>query len=168
LVDRLLLAAEAGGRIGSVIETLLLQALAQHQQGRTPAALAALEHALTLAEPDGYVRIFVDEGPRMAELLDAAVKCGIVVGFVRALLPRFGAAEQRARSEQSFIKVEPLSERELDVLRLLASDLDGRDIARELTVSLSTMRTHTGSIFNKLGMSSRCAAVRRAEELRLL
>ena len=65
-------------------------------------------------------------------------------------------------------ELEPLSERELEVLRLLASDLDGPDIARELTVSLSTMRTHTRSIFNKLGVNSRRAAVRRAEELRII
>jgi LuxR family transcriptional regulator, maltose regulon positive regulatory protein len=168
LLDRLLLAAEDGGRIGSAIEILLLQALAHQQHGHPPAALASLERSLTLAEPEGYVRIFVDEGPIMAELLDAAVKRGIATGYVRALLPRFGAAEQRARSEQPSLEVEPLSERELDVLRLLASDLDGPDIARELTVSLSTMRTHTRSIFNKLGVNNRRAAVRRAEELRII
>jgi LuxR family transcriptional regulator, maltose regulon positive regulatory protein len=66
------------------------------------------------------------------------------------------------------VELEPLSERELEVLRLLASDLDGPDIARELTVSLSTMRTHTRSIFNKLGVNNRRAAVRRAEELRII
>jgi LuxR family maltose regulon positive regulatory protein len=168
LLDGLLLAADDGGRVGSVIEILLLQALAQHQHGRTPAALASLERALTLAEPEGYVRLFVDEGPKLAELLHAAIKRGIAVGYVRELLPRFGVPEYAARSKQSSINVEPLSERELDVLRLLASDLGGPDIARELTVSLSTMRTHTRSIFNKLGVSSRRAAVRRAEELDLL
>jgi LuxR family transcriptional regulator, maltose regulon positive regulatory protein len=145
-----------------------LQALAHQQHGRTAAALASLERALALAEPEGYVRIFVDEGPRMAELLQAAVKRGIAIDYVRALLPRFGAAEQRARSEQPSSEVEPLSERELDVLRLLASALDGPDIARELTVSLSTMRTHTRSIFNKLGVNNRREAVRRAEELRII
>ncbi|HZB96286.1 MAG TPA: LuxR C-terminal-related transcriptional regulator [Herpetosiphonaceae bacterium] len=170
LLDRLLRAAEDGGRTGSVIEILVLQALAQHQHGRTPAALASLERALTLAEPEGYVRIFVDEGPGMAELLNAAVKKGIAPDYVRHLLARIGRPELRAASQQGFfqIQAESLSERELDVLRLLASDLDGPDIARELTVSLSTMRTHTRSIFNKLGVSSRRAAVRRAEELRLL
>ena len=85
----------------------------------------------------------------MAELLHAAVKRGIAPGYVRALLQRFGAAEPKPQSTS--VEVEPLSERELDVLRLLASDLDGPDIARELTVSLSTMRTHTRSIFNKPG-----------------
>src|SRR5437763_845717 len=98
----------------------------------------------------------------------AAVKRGTALGYLRALLPKFGAAEQRARSERPSIEVEPLSQRELDVLRLLASDLDGPGIARELTVSLSTMRTHTRSIFNKIGVSSRRAAVRRAQEIGLL
>jgi DNA-binding CsgD family transcriptional regulator len=101
-------------------------------------------------------------------LLHAGVKRGITIGYVHTLLPRFGAAEQRARSERPSIEVEPLSERELDVLRLLASDLDGPGIARGLTVLLSTMRTHTRSIFNNLGVNNRRAAVRRAEELRII
>jgi LuxR family maltose regulon positive regulatory protein len=168
LLDRLQLAAEDGCRSGSVIEILVLQAIGQHQHGRTPAALASLERALTLAEPEGYVRMFVDEGPRMAELLHAAVKKGIAPEYVRQLLSRI--SEPRKLDETPSVQhlAEPLSARELHVLRLLASDLDGPDIARELTVSLSTMRTHTRSIFNKLGVSSRRAAVRRAEELRLL
>ena len=100
--------------------------------------------------------------------MEAAIKHGILLSYVRHLLARFRAPEDRAPAEQALVKVEPLSERELDVLRLLATDLDGPDIARELTVPLSTMRTHTRSIFNKLGVSSRRAAVRRAEELDLL
>ena len=104
----------------------------------------------------------------MTALLEAAAKHGNALGCVRQLVARFRAPEDRAPAEQAFVEVEPLSERELDVLRLLATDLDGPEIARELTVSLSTMRTHTRSIFNKLGVSSRRAAVRRAEELDLL
>ena len=168
LLDRLLLAAEDGGRTGSLIEILVLQALALQSRRHMDAALVPLERALRLAEPEGYVRVFVDEGPPIASLLQAARRHGIAPKYVRQLLASIGEPENRAPSEQGFIKVEPLSERELDVLRLLASELDGPDIARELTVSLSTMRTHTRSIFNKLGVSSRRAAVRRAEELRLL
>jgi LuxR family maltose regulon positive regulatory protein len=99
-------------------------------------------------------------------LLTAAAKRGIAPGYVRQLLAKFRFNEDRVATNGSL--AEPLSERELDVLRLLATDLDGPEIARELTVSLSTMRTHTRSIFNKLGVSSRRAAVRRAEELDLL
>ncbi|MDQ3809021.1 MAG: LuxR C-terminal-related transcriptional regulator [Chloroflexota bacterium] len=165
-LERLLQAAEDGRRTGSVIEILVLQALAQQTRGNMPAALVPLERALSLAEPEEYIRTFVDEGPPMAALLDAAVKHGILLSYVRRLLARSREAQDTPPAKQGLS--EPLSERELDVLRLLATDLDGPEIARELTVSLSTMRTHTRSIFNKLGVSSRRAAVRRGEELDLL
>ena len=166
LLERLLNAAEAGGRTGSVIEILVLQALAQQLRGDIPAALVPLERALTLAEPEGYVRIVVDEGPPMAVLLEAAAARGISPSYVRRLLSAFGNTEDRAPAKQNLI--ERLSERELDVLRLLATDLDGPDIARELVVSLNTVRTHTKNIYAKLGVNNRRAAVRRAEELDLL
>jgi LuxR family maltose regulon positive regulatory protein len=125
-----------------------------------------LERALALAEPEGYVRVFVDEGPPMAALLEEAAKRRIAPGYARRLLTAFGPAEVSAPVEQPLI--EPLSERELDVLRLLATDLGGPEIARELVVSLNTVRTHTKSIYGKLGVNNRRAAVRRAEELALL
>lgn len=166
LLERLLRAAEAGGRAGSVIEILALQALVHRARGDLPAALAPLERVLALAEPEGYVRIFADEGPPMATLLDAAAKRGIAPRAVRRLLAAFGEAEGGTPAERDLI--EPLSERELDVLRLLGTDLDGPAIARELVVSLNTMRTHTRKIYAKLGVNSRRAAVRRAAELALL
>ena len=134
------------------------------------AALVPLERALTLAEPEGYVRMFVDEGPRMVALLQAAAKRGIAPGYVQRLLADFhpGTAAGEPRARQNSIEIEPLSERELDVLRLLATDLDGPEIASQLMVSLNTMRTHTKSIYTKLGVNSRRAAVHRAEELALL
>ena len=144
----------------------MLQALAHQARGDIPAALVPLERALTLAEPEGYVRIFVDEGPPMAALLEAAAKRGIAPDYVRRLLAAFGTAEDSTPAKQDL--VEPLSERELDVLRLLGTDLDGPDIARELVVSLNTVRTHTKNIYAKLGVNNRRAAVRRAEELDLL
>lgn len=166
LLDRLLLAAKEGERAGSILEILVLQALARYAQGDISAALMALQHALTLAEPEGYVRMFVDEGPPMATLLEKAAKHGIAPNYVRRLLAAFGEAEEQAPVKQALI--EPLSERELDVLRLLRTDLNGPEIARELIVSLNTLRTHTKNIYNKLGVNSRRAAVRRAEELDLL
>jgi LuxR family transcriptional regulator, maltose regulon positive regulatory protein len=165
LLHRLLEAAEAGERTGSVIEILVLQALAHQMQGNLPAALASLSHALTLAEPEGYVRMFVDEGPAMAVLLENAAKHGIASNYVRHLLAAFGVTEDRPPSNQ--VLIEPLSERELDVLRLLRTDLSGPDIARELMVSLNTLRTHTKNIYDKLGVNNRRAAVHRAEELGL-
>jgi ATP-dependent transcriptional regulator len=166
LLERLLRAAEEGARTGSVIEILVLQALAHQTRGDLPAALGSLERALTLAEPEGYVRVFVDEGAPMASLLRAAAKQRISSSYVRRLLAAVDTTEDRTPVKQGLI--EPLSERELDVLRLLGTDLDGPDIARELIVSLNTVRTHTKHIYAKLGVNNRRAAVRRAEELDLM
>ena len=167
LLERLLTAAEDGGRTGSVIEILLLQTLSHQLRGDIPAALAPLERALALAEPEGYVRVFVDEGPPVAELLEAVADQGIAASYVRRLLTAFDSKAKRGTQRETGL-VEPLSERELDVLRLLGTDLGGPDIARELVVSLNTVRTHTKNIYAKLGVNNRRAAVRRAEELHLL
>ncbi|HEY0602831.1 MAG TPA: LuxR C-terminal-related transcriptional regulator [Herpetosiphonaceae bacterium] len=166
LLARLLHASEGGERMGSAIEILVLQALAHHMQGNIAAALMPLSRALTLAEPEGYVRIFVDEGPRMEVLLEHAAKQGIVPSYVDQLLSAFGKPE--VRSPANRVLIEPLSERELEVLRLLGTDLSGPEIARELMVSLNTLRTHTKNIYDKLGVNSRRAAVHRATELKLL
>jgi LuxR family maltose regulon positive regulatory protein len=165
LLDRLLPAAEDGKRTGHVIEILMLRSLAQQALGDVPAALACLERALTLGEPEGYVRVFVNAGPPMASLLSVAAKQGIARNYVRRLLAAAGETAHDRPVKQDLI--EPLSERELDVLRLLGTDLDGPAIAHELSVSLNTMRTHTKNIYAKLGVTSRRAAVRRAEELDL-
>ena len=165
LLGRLLRAAEEGQRTGSIIEILVLQALAHQARDDIPAALASLRRAVTLAEPEGYVRIFVDEGLPMASLLRAAAKQGIARTYVRRLLAAVNKTEDGAPANQALI--EPLSERELDVLRLLRTDLDGPEIARELIVSLNTVRTHTRNIYAKLGVNNRRAAVRRAAELDL-
>jgi ATP/maltotriose-dependent transcriptional regulator MalT len=165
LLERLLRAAEEGQRAGSVIEILVLQALAHQARDDVPAALASLGRALTLAEPEGYVRIFADEGPPMASLLRAAAKQGIAPSYVRRLLAAVNKTGDGTPVSQGLI--EPLSERELDVLRLLGTDLGGPDIARELVVSLNTVRTHTKNIYAKLGVNNRRAAVRRAKELDL-
>ena len=165
LLERLLRAAEEGQRTGSVIEILVLQALARQARGDIPAALASLRRALTLAEPEGYARIFADEGPPMASLLRAAAKQGIAPRYVRRLLAAVNKTEDSTPASQGLI--EPLSERELDVLRLLGTDLGGPEIARELVVSLNTVRTHTKNIYAKLGVNNRRAAVRRARELDL-
>jgi LuxR family maltose regulon positive regulatory protein len=166
LLERLLEAAEAGGRTASVIEILVLQALASQMEGDIPAALVPLQRALTLAEPEGYVRMFVDEGSSMAILLEAVAKRGITLNYVHHLLAASGKVEIRTPVKQPLS--EPLSDRERDVLRLLGTDLDGPDVARALMVSLSTLRTHTRNIYTKLEVNSRRAAVRRAEELHLL
>ena len=159
-LERLLLRADEGGRTGHVIEILVLQALALQAPGPIPAALTCLERALTLAEPEGYVRVFVDEGPPIGSLLRAAEKQGTTRDYVRRLLAAVSQTRQDSPGRQALI--DPLSERELDVLRLLGTELDGPAIARELMVSLNTVRTHTKNIYTKLAVTNRRAAVRRA------
>jgi LuxR family maltose regulon positive regulatory protein len=172
LLARLLQAAEEGGRNGSVIETLILQSLAHEAQGNRPRALGSLERALALAEPEGYVRTFVDEGEAMRVLIEkqAHNRDHPLSDYVDKLLGAFPqpvTAPKSTISHQGSDTIEPLSERELEVLKLLRSELSGPEIAQQLIVSLNTLRTHTKSIFNKLGVNNRRAAVRRAEELNL-
>ncbi|NTU77935.1 MAG: helix-turn-helix transcriptional regulator [Chloroflexales bacterium] len=176
LLQRLLEAAEAGGRTGSAIEILAVQALAHQAHGDIPAALLSLAHALTLAEPEGYVRMFVDEGTPMAALLKRIQDAGgRMQDYAAQLLAAFSTelAHPGATSAHppSFIPhplVEPLSQRELAVLRLLATELSGPEIARALVIGLSTVRTYTKSIYGKLNVTSRRAAVQRAAELGLI
>jgi LuxR family maltose regulon positive regulatory protein len=108
LLERLLNAAEAGGRMGSVIEILLLQALAYEAQGDTSRALAPLERALRLAEPEGYIRTFVNEGPPMAHLLSEAAARGMVADYIHKLLAAFASEEQKSENEASVFPA-PLS-----------------------------------------------------------
>ncbi len=177
LLERLLQAAEAGGRNGSVIEILILQALAYQAQGDQLCALAPLERALSLAGPEGYARIFVDEGEAMRVLIsdfkltNEKREYPELLGFVNKLLATFPES-QEAITQSKIVNrkskmAEPLSEREKEVLKLLRSELSGPEIAERLIVSLNTLRTHTKSIFNKLGVNNRRAAVRRAEELEI-
>ena len=167
LLDRLLAAAEAGGRLGTVIEVEILRALAHQASNDGRAAVAAIEHAVDLAEPDRWARMFLDAGPPVAAVLRALAERRPRAEFVRALLAATsGAVAPAATASQPL--VDPLSDRELDVLRLLGSELDGPAIARELVVSLNTVRTHTKHIYTKLGVNNRRSAVGRAHQLGLL
>jgi LuxR family maltose regulon positive regulatory protein len=165
LLERLLTAARDGHRTGSVIEILVLQALDRHARNDLPGALAALEDALALAEPEGHVRVFLDEGTGMVGLLRIAVREGRARRYAERLLSA-GVPPARSAPPRGGL-VEELSTRELDVLRLLRSDMSGPDIARELMVSLNTFRTHTKNIYAKLAVNNRREAVRRAAELGL-
>jgi LuxR family maltose regulon positive regulatory protein len=173
LLARLLEAAEAAGWMGKAIEILVLQALAFQGQGHADHALMALERALTLAEPQGYVRTFVDEGTPIALLLQEAVARGAAPGYAERLLDAFEAWEPRTEEDSrthppTFALVDPLTERELEVLRLLPTDLSGPEIAAELVVSINTVKTHIKRIYSKLNVHSRHEAVQRATELDLL
>ena len=165
-LECLLTSAEAGGRQGTSLEILVLLAVARKRQGDIGAAMDALSRALELAEPEGFARTFTDEGPTMASLLSAAAKRGVAPSYATRLLGSTNPAPRESARHEAL--VDPLSDRELEVLRLLASELSGPEIARHLVVSLNTVRTHTKNIYSKLGVGSRREAVRRADELGLL
>jgi LuxR family maltose regulon positive regulatory protein len=171
LLERLQKAAEERGGKGSVIEILVLQTMAYQAQGNHTAALLSLENALALAEPQGYVRIFLDDGPSIMELLSEAVSRGFMSDYTGRLLAAF-ESERLISADKPVLTfsqplIEPLSQRELEVLKLLRSDLSGPEIAQQLSVSINTFRTHTKNIFIKLGVNDRRAAIRRAEGLEL-
>ena len=171
LLARLLEVAETAGANGYVIEILVLQALAQHAQRKTDPSLNALERALSLAEPQGYVRIFVDEGASMAPLLRQTIAGGIAVDYAGRLLATLESEmreKRRATTPAPSSMVEPLSERELEVLRLLTTHLSSTEIAQELLISANTVRSHIKSIYGKLSVHSRKDAVQRARELEVL
>ena len=163
LLLRLHQAATSAGRGGSLIEILFLQAITSAAQDRGKEALSALAQALSLAEPEGFVRIFLDEGPPMAELLRRAVVQDLHTPYALHLLE---ALAEAATAPQPLI--EPLSERELEVLRRVAAGYSNKEIAQELVVEISTVKRHISNIYGKLEVESRTQAVARARELGLL
>lgn len=161
--------------MGSVMEILLLQALAYEAQGNIPLALAPLERALALAEPEGYVQIFTDEDKPMVRLLSEAAAHRFMPDYVGRLLARDKPAEQK-REEKPFRPpapavqplIEPLSERELEILQLIAQGLSNSEISARLFLALSTVKGHNRNIFGKLEVQRRTEAVARARDLGLL
>ncbi|MCG2802461.1 MAG: LuxR C-terminal-related transcriptional regulator [Cellulomonas sp.] len=169
LLTKLRESAEAAGRAGSLVEIQLLTALVQDAQGRRSQALQSLADAWAhTPEPDGYARLFLDEGEPMAALLRDAVERGPGGEPARRLLGLDVPGKVDGSTHPASSSAEPLSERERQVLRLLDSDLTGPQIARELFVTLNTLRSHTKRIFTKLDVTSRRAAVRLARERGLL
>lgn len=173
LLHRLLEVAEAGEHIARVIEILILQAVAFQVKADMDCAMPALERALVLAESGGYIRIFVDEGQPMAGLLRVALLRGMAPDYVRCLLAAFPAEESgqtavaTTYADQSDL-VEPLSERELEIVQKIAEGLTNPEIAERLYLSLNTVKVHTRNIYGKLGVHNRTQAVAKARELRLL
>jgi LuxR family maltose regulon positive regulatory protein len=173
LLQRLFKAAEAREHTSRTIEVLNLQSLALQTQGDPDRAIATLERALTLAEPGGFIRVFVDEGPLMAHLLYKVLSRGIAPDYVRRLLAAFPVTEPEQTDVSRILTsnselIEPLSERELEVLALLAEGLTNREVASRLFLALNTVKAHTGNIYGKLGVHNRTQAVARARVLGLL
>jgi LuxR family maltose regulon positive regulatory protein len=188
LLDRMHASAERAGRAGSLLEIRVLLALAHHARGDRPRAVATWVGAVAgTPEPDSHVRLHLDEGPAMQALLGDVVDPRRVPGHegghhehgeheddaaarerARRLLERSRTPSAPPPTAARQALVEPLSQRELDVLRLLDTELAGPQIARELYVSINTLRTHTRRIFTKLDVTSRMSAVRRAHELGLI
>jgi LuxR family maltose regulon positive regulatory protein len=175
LLANLLSTAEEAKAGRYIIELLLLQALVRQLKGESRQALSSMERALTLAEPEGYTRSFIEPGPVMADLLRGCIAEGIAVTYAGKLLDAI-QADGRDRAglptsggeAQDLRYLDPLSERELEVLRLLTTSLTQREIAEELFISLNTLRSHVKSIYSKLNVHNRMAAVRRAQDLDLL
>jgi LuxR family maltose regulon positive regulatory protein len=179
ILEDLRQAAESSELMGTLIEVLVLRALAYQIQGDSAHAIANLERALSLAQPEGYVRIFVDEGPAMAALLSRVLEAQTAkqpkeysLDYVRSLLSALGqpTADVPARTRSAAVPPvrETLSEREIDVLRLLAVGLSNQEIADQLVLAVSTVKWHIYNIFNKLDVRSRTQAIVRATELNLL
>jgi LuxR family maltose regulon positive regulatory protein len=167
LAGRLLASAEPAGRMGRVIETLALRALIYQAQGDDRRALDNLGRALALAEPEGYLRLFVNEGAPMACLLEAARERGLQPVYASKLLAAFPGEPDAAPLPHPDL-VELLTERELEVLRLMAQDLTYEQVAQRLVVSVNTVRFHVKGLYGKLGVEKRAAAVDKARTLGLL
>ncbi len=184
LLGRRLVAAEAGERWGSAIGILVLLALAHQASGDRSAALVSLERALRLAAPEGYVRTFVDEGPAMWTLLRAAQERRILPEYVDRLLDAFEGGPEPANAHgkmsptgglitsesarSTLALAEPISEREIEVLRLIGAGYSNQEIADTLVIALGTVKKHVNNLYGKLAVSSRTQALARARALGLL
>ncbi len=163
----LLKVAESEGRMGVLIEVLALESLTHWRRGERAGAMIALERALRLAEPEGYIRLFADLGLPMARVLQEAYARQVMPNYIERLLVAFRDLGSLASpTKQSFPQA--LSPRELQVLQMIAGGLTNREIAEQLVISSETVKKHTGTIYSKLGVSSRTQAAARARELHLL
>ena len=182
-LGNLLQLAERQGRMGSTIEILMLQTQALYASGEMKQAIEWFSRTLSLAEPEGYVRLFVDEGVPMAHLLmqmrnrlldgQRSSPDRILLDYVKKLLAAFGTSSNQNMSQPSGLKpsnihVEPLSERELEVLRLIVAGCSNREIADRLVIAVSTVKWYVNVIYSKLQVESRTKAIARARELNIV
>jgi LuxR family maltose regulon positive regulatory protein len=154
------------------IQILILRALAENALGREDAALGVLLQALALAEPGGLIRIFVDEGEPMAQLLLEAATHRIMPDYIGKLLTVFEAEKRKSEDKPDLPPaqplIEPLSQRELEILKLIAHGLSNREVGERLFLALDTVKGHNRRIFDKLQVQSRTEAIARAREIGLL
>jgi LuxR family maltose regulon positive regulatory protein len=168
LLDQLREDAEAKTRMNSILEILVLRALALQAQGNRRVALSTLERALMLAEPESYVRLFVDEGTPMRLLLRDAQARGIVPEYVATILAAFGESVAPRLPSQASSLIEPLTKREREVLQLLLEGASNREIAHRLVLSINTVKRHIYNLCGKLGVQSRTQAIVKVRTLNLL
>ena len=166
LLNRLLEVTKVGERWGRVIKLLALQAILFQAQGRRNEAAEGFSQVISLAALQGYVRTVLDLDAPARTLLQASVST--YPDYAIELLAAFASRPTQKDEPPAGGLIESLSERELEVLRLLATELTGPEIARELVIAVSTLRTHTQQIYRKLGVENRRAALKVAEKLRLL
>ena len=166
LSRRLLKQAETGGRMGLVIEILILQALAFQGKKDTGQALAALERALALAQPEAYVRLFLDEGEAMTRLLCQVQSRRVGKSYAAKLISTLGGILDMTQPSMELL-IEPLTRRELEVLKLIAAGHSNQDISEQLVISIATVKRHISNIYTKLGVKSRTQAIAIGKELRL-
>jgi LuxR family maltose regulon positive regulatory protein len=173
LAARILHISQETGNKRAELESLILLSIIQFGDGIADVALEKLQEALKMAEPEGFIRIFVDEGPRMARLLYEALEKDIGPNYVRKLLAAFPETEPEKDTviqqlPSDGIWIEPLSDRELEVLQLIADGISRPEIASQLVISLNTVKTHTRNIYSKLGVNNQMQAVGKARGLGLL
>ena len=173
VIEPILELAKAGQRMKSVLKMLAMQAVIIHSMGDTPSALEILEQALYLAEEEGFVRTFLDEGEPMMQLLYEASSRGILPEYTGQLLAAYASSKPAHMSIKKPAKdqmelVEPLSDREVEVLTLIAEGLSNQEIAGRLYISLSTVKGHTSNIYGKLVVHNRTQAVMRGKELGII
>jgi LuxR family maltose regulon positive regulatory protein len=180
MLDRFLQSSEAEGRVGDTIEILIQKAFVQYASGAKQQAFELLEHALRLAEPEGYVRSFVDEGEPMRQLLadfqsvlqqrmDTLVSSSapLLLAYTGRLLAAFSQPFPNPTQERASL-IEPLSEREMDILRLIATGHTNKEIADILVIAVSTVKSHINNLYGKLGTQRRTQAIAIARDLGLL
>ena len=166
LLDHALQSTQAVGRVGNAIHILVVQAIAYHAQGKSEQVFAKLEQALELAEPEDYIRVFVDEGVPMARLLRRMLTRSPTSQYIRRLLDALGESVTVEIPVASDL-IDPLSQRELEVLRLIIEGATNQEIANELVLTVNTVKRHISNIFGKLHVSNRAQAIARAHELNL-